>query len=79
MLRPKKKRGLFRVTPRKKLGRVGTFFFLFLLKHIIIFKSILISHPDYFSLFKAMQFIEVCGATIFFDYWTFLCTTGFFF
>ena len=63
-----KKRGLFTVTHRKKLGRVGTFFFLLFLKNVIIFKSILISHQDYFSHFKTMQFIQVCGATIFCDY-----------
>ena len=45
--------------PRKMLGRVGTI----CLKHVIIFKRILISHKDYFSHFKAMQSIEVCRAT----------------
>ena len=64
-----KKKVCFRVMPKKKLGRVGTISFL---KHVINFKSMLISH------FKAMQFIEVCGATIFCDYRTFFCKTGFF-
>ena len=73
---PAKKRALFRVTPPKNLGMVGTFFVIFF-KDVIIFKSILIYPQDYFSHFKDMQFIDVCRATIFCDYWTFFfCLTG---
>ena len=40
------KKGLFRVMPRKKLGRVGTFFDFFKACH-----SFVLSHQDYFSNF----------------------------
>ena len=65
------KKRLLRVTPRKKLGRIGSF--LFFLKACHYFKEHFstVSHQYYVFHLKAMQFIEVFGATSLYDFWTF--------